>query len=335
MAGFAPIGGFIGLEAAGGGGGAKAGFGQGERLCFWNARAAMAHLFAALDVRRVWLPAYICRAAADAAAQGGREVRFYAVGGELRPDAEALARELRAGDAVVGVDYFGAPAAGLAELAGRFPDLTWVQDRAQSLWPDPQPWGAHLVYSPRKVAGVPDGGVLVSRSGALPPPAWAADDDRNRIDPVRMRAEDPEGNAAWFPAYQAAEAAMSCEPRPMSEVSRQVAAGFDAAAAAARRRANAAALLARIGEAALFDADRLLAGAPLGVPVLTPDAADASRRMAGARIFCARHWADLPSPAADFPAEHELSRRLITLPCDHRYGEAEMARVADVFLGAA
>jgi hypothetical protein len=57
--------------------------------------------------------------------------------------------------------------------------------------------------------------------------------------------------------------------------------------------------------------------------------------MAGARIFCARHWADLPSPAADFPAEHELSRRLITLPCDHRYGEAEMARVADVFLGAA
>jgi len=56
--------------------------------------------------------------------------------------------------------------------------------------------------------------------------------------------------------------------------------------------------------------------------------------MATERVFCARHWADLPSPGADFPAEHDLSRRLLTLPCDHRYDAADMARVAQAFQAA-
>jgi hypothetical protein len=128
---------------------------------------------------------------------------------------------------------------------------------------------------------------------------------------------------------------MGCEPRAMSAVARRVVAAVDTAEVARRRRRNAEVLLARVGDAALFAPERLLAGAPLGVPVLTDDAAAASQRMAAARVFCARHWAELPSPAAEFPVEHALSRRLLTLPCDQRYDEADMARVADVFLGCA
>jgi hypothetical protein len=90
--------------------------------------------------------------------------------------------------------------------------------------------------------------------------------------------------------------------------------------------------LSQVGDSALLPADRLLAGAPLGVPVLTKEAGAVAERMADAGVFCARHWARLPSPAADFPVEHDLSRRLLTLPCDHRYGEDDMARVAETFL---
>jgi hypothetical protein len=334
-----PIGGFFGLAPGEAAAGSGADFGEGRALLFWNARAALAHLFSALDARRVWLPAYICTAAADAAARDGRDIVFYGVGADLRPDTAALAAGVRSGDAVLGVDYFGAPDAALAALAPRFADIAWIEDRAQGLWPAPAPapWGAHVIYSPRKVLGAPDGGVLLSRSAPLPPPVWAADPDQGRLEPARLRAADPDGrnNAVWYAAYQAAEAAMTCEPRPMSEVSAGVLAAADTAAIADRRRANAELLLARAGEAALIPAERLLAAAPLGVPVLTPDAAAASRRMAAQRIFCARHWAELPSPAADFPAEHDLSRRLLTLPCDQRYDAADMARVADAFLDVA
>jgi hypothetical protein len=331
----APIGGFFGLEPSGEGKGPDADFGQGQALLFWNARAALAHLLSAVGARRVWLPAYICTAAANAAAHDGREAVFYGVGAELRADTAALAARLRPGDAVLGVDYFGVPDAGLAALAAATPDVAWIEDRAQGLWPVSTPWGAHVLYSPRKVIGAPDGGVLVSRA-AVPPPAWAADVDRSRLEPARLRAADPDGrdNAAWYASYQAAEAAMTPAPIPMSGTSRAVAAAADTGAIAARRRSNAEVLLSRVGAAALFPAERLLAGAPLGVPVLTNDAAAVAARMAKARVFCARHWADLPSPAGDFPAEHALSRRLLTLPCDHRYDAQDMARVAATFLAS-
>ena len=331
-----PIGGFFGLEAQAGAPGRAADFGGTHRLDFWNARAALAHLLAVLGARRVWLPAYICAEAAGAAAQDGRDVGFYPVGGDLVPDGQVLARQLRAGDAVLGVDYFGARSPTLPELAPRFRDVTWIQDRAQALWPDPAPWGDYILYSLRKVVGAPDGGVLVSRGGRVRPPRWSADTDTSRLEPSRLRAKDPLGldNETWFPAYRAAEAAMSADPMPISEVSRAVADALDTSATVARRRRNAEALLARIGEVALFPAERLLAGSPLGVPVLTEDAAAVAARMAQARVFCARHWPDLPSPPADFPAEHELSRRLLTLPCDHRYDEADMARVAETFLAS-
>lgn len=305
-----------------------------HRLAFWNARAALAHLLGALGVRRVWLPAYICQAAADGAARDGREVRFYACGGSLEPPGEDLAASLSVGDAVLGVDWFGAHAGRLPDLAARFRDVIWIQDRAQALWPDAQPWGDHVLYSPRKVAGVPDGGVLVSRRAPVAPPLWAADPDLSRLEPARLRADDPEGrnNEVWFPAYRAAEAAMTCEPRPISDLSRQVLNRFDAAVVLARRRRNAQRLLAEVGDFSLFPADRLLAGSPFGVPVLTPDAAAVAARMVERRVFCARHWAALPSPPEDFPTEHALSRRLLTLPCDHRYDEGDMVRVADTFL---
>ncbi len=328
------IGGFFGLERPAGQPDRTADFGAPYELRFWNARSALAHLLGMLEAPRVWLPAYICIDAAQAAAQNNCQVMFYAVGSDLIPDSQALAPNLRSGDAVLGVDYFGARSEVLPELSRRFTDVTWIQDRAQALWPDAAPWGDHLLYSPRKVVGAPDGGVLVSRLAPIPAPSWAPDLDQSRLEPSRLRAEDPLGlrNGTWFPAYQSAEAAMTCAPRPMSQLTATVVDALDTHAMARRRRRNAATLIDRIGDAAFFSGERLLAGAPLGVPVLTPDAGTVSARMAETRIFCARHWAELPSPAADFPTEHGLAERLLTLPCDHRYDDDDMARVAETFL---
>lgn len=328
-----PIGGFIGLEPVSAELPGMADFGAPHVLRFWNARAALAHLLRTQAIRRIWLPAYICLAPAQAAADVGLKVAYYPVGGDLIPDSTTLAAGLADGDAVLGVDYFGAPSPCLADLARRHRQVTWIQDRAQALWPDPAPWGDHVIYSPRKVVGVPDGGILASLTVVLEPD-WTADDDLARLAPSRLRAADPLGvhNDTWFPAYRAAEAAMTSAPRPISDLSNAVLDGLDMPTITERRRRNAEILLSRVGDAALFPAKRLLAGAPLGVPVLTDDAAAVATRMAEAGVFCARHWAELPSTAADFPAEHALSRRLLTLPCDHRYDDADMGRVAETFL---
>ena len=329
------IGGFLGLEIAGAGSEPGAAFDAGDHLFFRNARAAFAHLLAVLDAPRVWLPAYICPEMATAAAGAGRVVLFYPVGRTFEADVAFLEGRLRARDAVVGVDYFGAadPTGAFATLAPRFPNVHWVQDRAQALWPSATaPWGDYLLYSPRKVVGVADGGALVSRRGPLRLPTWMESTPVDGLYPALMRLEDPQGHRreVWFPAYQKAEAEMNAEPVAMSRLSSGLLGRFDTTALADRRRANAAALLSRISARAPIAADRLLVGSPLGVPVLTKDAAATASAMAARGVYCARHWASLPSDASQFPQEHALSRELLTLPCDHRYGVDDMLRIIEV-----
>ena len=334
MAAAPTIGRFIGLEAPSPTPSART-FESDDLLYLRNARAALAHLLASLERPRVWLPAYVCGDLAEGAATGGREVLFYPVGEALIPDADFLRKRLRPGDAVVGVDYFGAAPGdrALANLAAESPDLVWIQDRAQALWPDEAAWAQYLLYSPRKVIGVPDGGVLVSRRGPVAEPDWRQGEGVGHLLPAILRFEDPGDTRSevWRAAYRAAEDAMTAEPFPMSRLARTLLPAIDVTAAIARRRRNAAVLEARVAGQGLFEAPRLSSGAPIGVPVLTSDAAAVQARMAEQGVFCPRHWPDLPSPPDAFGAEHQLSRRLLTLPCDHRYGEDDMARVADVF----
>jgi dTDP-4-amino-4,6-dideoxygalactose transaminase len=49
-------------------------------------------------------------------------------------------------------------------------------------------------------------------------------------------------------------------------------------------------------------------------------------------IFCPVHWKNLPCDTNEFKAEHELSKSMLTLPSDHRYGEADMQRVINALL---
>ena len=311
-------------------------FGEdGHWLLFRNARGALAHLLNTLGALRIWLPAYICAEVQQAAALDGRRVLYYPTGQDFAPDAAYLAERLETGDAVLGVDYFGAPLPdpGLPALARGRTDVTWIQDRAQCLWPAASPWGDYVLYSPRKVVGAPDGGILVSRRGPIAEPAWTSTGDVEHLIAALMRFEDPAGlrNDTWYPAYQRSERSMDAAPHRMSRLSRELVERFDVDDFARRRTDNAAALLLRLPQWAALSSERLLAGAPPGLPVSVDDAAAVAARMADKGIFCARHWADIPSPADQFPVEHQLSRRLLTLPCDHRYAAAEMDRVAEGF----
>ncbi len=93
----------------------------------------------------------------------------------------------------------------------------------------------------------------------------------------------------------------------------------------AARRANWQVLAAELADIALWP-DASVAFAPLAFPVVVDDAAALSAHMAAERIWCARHWAELPSPGS-FAAAHALSRRCLSLPLDGRYGEDDMERI--------
>jgi dTDP-4-amino-4,6-dideoxygalactose transaminase len=289
--------------------------GWAHAAAFSTARSALAALLRRQQPRRLWLPAYVCQTVLDGAA--GVPVSWYAVDGRLQVDLG----QVGAGDAVLVVNYFGRSA-----LAERRPDLFVIEDRAQALDPDQPPFGDVLLYSPRKLFGVGDGGLLVSNQ-ALPTPDAPGDDALWTANDARARDPDGLGPGAWRPAFIAREAGFEPDGRAMSGRTLAALQGLDWRPEAAARRANWAVLAASLPDLALWP-DREAAFAPLAFPILVEDATAMGAWLADRRIWAPRHWAEIPSPAS-FAEAHDLARRCLSLPLDGRYGAEDMARIVE------
>jgi len=119
---------------------------------------------------------------------------------------------------------------------------------------------------------------------------------------------------------------VTAAPAAMSARSLSALAATPARPLTAQRRRNWQALAKRLGAFALWS-DQQSDFAPLAYPIVVADAAAAVEALAAERVWAPRHWPVLPSPAAAFSVAHALSQRLLSLPCDQRYGEADMDRV--------
>ncbi|MFT3733883.1 MAG: DegT/DnrJ/EryC1/StrS family aminotransferase [Rhodocyclaceae bacterium] len=298
---------------------------------FGNARSALAALIAHSRPRKVWMPAFACHALVEAVP--AEQLAWYAVGDTLTPDTAALARRVQPGDMLLGINYFGyGPDPDFLAFSTAHDDLVLVEDCAHSLAPD-APWGHWRLFSPRKLFGVADGGVLVQcrGDGAMPVATRPAATPWQSWQACMLRFEDHDGtrNAEWFAANQAHEAQMSVNDQGMTQLSRHLLANLDPAPWIARRRENHAVLAAQLARWQLPLPGRH-SQAPFAF-VLQLDPAlrfSVLAQLHAEGIFAAVHWRNLPSPAADFAAEHRLAASLISLPCDHRYDADDMHRVA-------
>jgi dTDP-4-amino-4,6-dideoxygalactose transaminase len=295
---------------------------------FANARSALRAVLKSRGVRRAWLPAYICGSLADGVRAAGAELAFYPVGPGLEADVAIMERGARTGDAVVAVDYFGRAEPDLwRPLIAARPDLLVIEDRAQALDPGAEPLAEAVLYSPRKLLGVADGGLVFTRS-PTPPAASAA--DPTLWSALDARAADPQGHAPerWRPLYVAAEDSMCAGDGAATDRSLQALDSTALAPIAAARRANWRRLAGELEDWALFPVlDPTFA--PLAFPILTTDAAAAVVALAAERIWAPRHWATLPSDPAALEQAHRLAATCVSLPLDQRYGEAEMTRLAE------
>lgn len=336
--GLLPLGGFFALEEPGPGGMARH-WGIRADLAWENATSAVAALLSHLKPAVVWLPGYICASILSAVPSSQR--RFYAVSEDLRPDVESLAGVAR-GDVVLAVNYFGrSPGPAWHDFVARHGNLTFVEDCAQTLDTGEEPWGDWRLFSPRKLFGVPEGGLLVpvsarAHNAGLKGPSLSSDPAAAaaRLAPMRLRRAEPMRNALWYPVYQAVEAAHTAGLRAMSAEALDLLISLDPQAMIAMRKANFARLAGRLAAVAMFK-DVAPRYAPMGFPiVLPPDRRDGFlARLHAASIFPAVHWRDIAAPES-FNQDHARSRSIATLPCDHRYGVANMDRLIDACLKA-
>ena len=288
---------------------------------YQSARSALAAVLIAARPAVVWVPNFICGSVNDTLRSIGVQVRRYALTESLGvPDEVSPAST----DLLICVDYFGINAAAVDQAIDRFgPSL--LVDASQSLF-FRHCTGGTTIYSPRKFFGVPDGGLLrTSRRVSPSNDATEADSLARSQHLLYRRAGLVDAGYAMF---QKAETSLSgCEPVTMSRLTDALLRSIDVDTAVERRRRNyrdLAALLRPRG----FDIPCLQSDAvPLCCPVRCDDAVRVRKELAARRIFTPTYWSDAAIPDDDRVALR-LRDGTVYLPCDQRYGERELLRVA-------
>ncbi len=335
------IGGMFGLET--GTRGTRSPF-EGRGLHLANARSAIALVARETRPRMTWLPSYVCKAVPGALSAVGAPFEWYPVGGDLRVRELGWLSRVEPGDLVVLVDYFGWPMDRDCAREVRRRGARVLEDGAHALLSSHVlgPEADFAVLSPRKHLGVPDGGILLAKEGAL---------DLSRIGleeaPARLRQralaacagrrafDERGGDRDWFRLFREVEAEQPIGSFAASELARTtLGSGFDWESARRRRLENHGTLAALLGSLALFP--ELPEGTvPLGFPVRHRSRDRIRDRLYSEEIYPPVHWPLAGFVPGTFRESHELAGEILTLPCDQRYGREHMERIARLVLDEA
>lgn len=309
----------------------------GPALFLANARSGIALLTQRLAPVQVWLPSYLCGVIPAAIRRDSTTTRFYEVNGDLVQPSLAWLDEVRPGDLVILVDYFGFPCdTRCAKEAKRLG--AWIlEDAVQALLSQEVGRFADFVlFSPRKYVGVPDGGILLLNReldwSGLEPLASPAEWWLRALQATVLRREFDRhgGNREWFEMFQHVEYEGPIGYYAMSELSRTLLLNsFDYEAIAQRRRDNYGYLCQVLPEIALFP---LLSSTvvPLGFPIRLRNRDAVRQVLFDHQIYPPIHWPIENLVPARFYASHRLAGEIMTLPCDQRYGQSDMERMADL-----
>lgn len=319
------------------------------RPAVWYAlgRHAVEALVELLRVRTLWLPDYFCH---EVAVGWASKVPIRTYEDDPRweePRWETL--EAARGDAVIAVNFFGARAGSGWEARRAEADWTLVEDHSH----DPfSPWavGSDADYafcSVRKTLPVPDGGILWSPRGLdLPPqPRGTAEGSELKLAAMLLKGRYLELNGGEDLKerfrrlqIQGEELLAGAPVAAASPAAREAVIGGAPLPWRVRRSDNAVHLLGLLAglEVAEPVFDEWPAGAaPLGVVLAfrSEDVRDRLREaLRAAGVYCPVHW-PIERPASE--RVRDLSTRVLTIPTDWRYSDADMERVASTLRGAA
>lgn len=166
-----------------------------EALKYQSGRAAIRAVLESAGIERVMLPAYICDSVIKAVVDSGAMVETYTLDASLYP--EDLPRHLPERCALLYVNYFGLCQKNISRLLVEIPGDRLIIDNSQALFAEHEDVLA-TIYSPRKFAGVPDGGLLrvsPTLNVALPMEEDKASIERMRSLLIRMAYSAREGYA--------------------------------------------------------------------------------------------------------------------------------------------
>lgn len=286
-----------------------------------NARNALLYILRARNIKKLYIPAYLCDSVANMLRRYGYEWEYYSIGGDFHP---RFVGTLDEHSYLYIVNYYGQLSNQiLADLKNRYKYI--IVDNVQAFFQYPLP-GVDTIYSCRKFFGVPDGAYL-STNAILPQPL-EEDVSRDRMTHILGRFET-EASAFYADFKKSDQACAESELRHMSRLTRNLLGAIDYDAARQSRNRNYAQLAAAFGER-----NPLVLTAPDGpycYPLYCKNGMEIKKRLAVKKIYVPTLWPNVLE--LEGTLEQDYARNILPLPCDQRYGQEDMERMIMEVLG--
>lgn len=271
---------------------------------------------------KIWIPRYICNTVLQAPQRLGIPIAYYSCTDQLVPELPPAG----ANDLVLLVNYFGLTGSAVAAAAESLP-CACIVDATTALYCPPLP-GLPAFYSPRKFCGVADGGIAVAPFALqnLPPePEPGAPQSFYLLERLES------GAMAALPGSERSEAALNAAPRKMNRLTRQLLKSIDFEAAAARRLENYGILHEALADINHLQLPAYPHYAPMCYPLVSgiPGLRDS---LIDSGIALPVFWPEVIEATDASTTENMLSRKLLPLPLDQRYSEADMKRLISLIL---
>ena len=288
-------------------------------------RAAIWHAFRVTGCKAIWLPFYQCDTVREFLTRKSVEIKYYHIDKDFNP----TDLEPKADEAVLLVNYYGIMSASrMASLTSRYGHA--IIDNSQAFFSKPLP-GCMNVYSCRKFVGVPDGAYVIGDHAEKYTEEYPLCHSSDTAVFLLQRIEyGCEGKA--YQSRSINEHRIDSEDcMRMSKLTHAILDGTDYGEIIARRKENFSLAcelwncVNRINPMKCHDAETV----PMVYPLLIEDDGLLGRLQA-AKHFQGHWWSYLceEMPADSF--EHWLSRYVIPITIDQRYGFEELKSLAAV-----
>ena len=289
-----------------------------------SGRNALEYVLRALgDVKRLFIPYYICDVIIEPLEKLGVPYIFYHINSDLELDNLPT---LQRGEYLLYANYFGIKDEYVQKLTNHY-GCQLIVDNVQAWFAKPLQ-ETSSIYSPRKYVGVPDGGVAYC-SKSIDEKAFEQDFSFDRFSHLLKRIDN--GLAEGYVDFKANSSQLVGQPiKRMSELTRRMLSSIDFEEIKNRRRKNFEYLHEHLRNTNLFEVPSMDTFAcPMVYPYLVEDST-LRQRLISNNVLVATYWPNVMQWVKEGVLESRLAEKLLPLPIDQRYGEREMKVICDI-----
>ena len=285
-----------------------------------SGRNALLYICLAKNIRKLYLPYFLCSCISDMCREHGIEVSFYHINEQLMPLLEAKPHD---GQAVYVVNYYGRLDCGAVErLQDRY-NGRLIVDNTHAFFQAPVS-GVDTLYTCRKFFGVPDGAYLATDKKLVQP--LAREEVRENMGHILGRYE--KCASGFYSEYQKNDDRFYYAPlKRMSKISSNILRGLNYEMISEKRTKNYCWLRQKLDTSNLLETE--LHAGPFCYPLFCKNGIQVRQYLIQHGVYIPTLWPNVLQ-LENCPLEKNFAKNILPIPCDQRYNLADMKIITEL-----